>query len=280
MSISLGRLRLGRGKPKPEPDPEGRMTLIEHLRELRNRLFKAVIAIAIAVAVLNINVIYETLFVLLKEPFAEGLAQARPEIDAKLVFNDVAGPLMLRLKITLVAGLVVTCPVWLYQLWAFVVPGLHRRERKWSMIFVGIAAPLFIGGVLLGYFAMPKGVGILFDFTPGGVSNYIQLGTYLTFVLRLLLVFGVAFLIPIVVILLNMVGVLSAERIGKWRSGIVFGIFVFSAVATPSVDPITMLLLALPMCALFLSSELVARVLEKRKKARLASQGIDLEIED
>lgn len=284
MSFSLSRLRRGRDSgdaaAESEPDDEGRMTLVEHLRELRNRLFAAVVAILVAVVVLNINPIYDTLFNLLREPFETGLANARPDIDAKLVFDDVGGPLMLRLKITLVAGLVISCPFWLYQLWAFVVPGLHRKERKWSMLFVGIAAPLFIGGVLLGYFAMPKGVAVLFDFTPAEVSNYINLATYLGFILRLLLVFGVAFLIPVVVILLNMVGVLSAKRIGKWRSGIVFGIFVFAAVATPSVDPITMLLLAIPMCALFLSSEVVARLLERRKRRNLAAQGIDLDIDE
>lgn len=274
MSISIGRLKIGRDTPK---DPEGRMTLVEHLRELRFRLIVAVLAIVVGMVVTLI--FYDTIFNLLKEPFWDTVNQLKREreLNAELVIGDVAGPLMLMLKISLVGGLVISSPVWLYQIWAFIMPGLHRNERKWSMVFVATAAPLFIIGVLIGYFALPKGLNVLIDFTPMEVSNFVQLDTYLSFTLRLLVVFGISFEIPIFVILLNLVGVLSAARLKKWRAPIIFVLFVFAAIATPSTDPITMLFLAVPMSVLFVASEVIARVIERRRRERLRAAGVDID---
>ncbi|GAA2759539.1 twin-arginine translocase subunit TatC [Actinopolymorpha rutila] len=276
MSLSLGRLRVRRPS-KPSPDPEGRMALVEHLRELRSRLFKAVGAILLGMILGWI--FYPQLFDLLREPLDMAIKnlQAQRNVDVKLVFGDVAGPLMLQLKVALIAGLVISSPVWLYQLWAFILPGLHRNERKWTMVFMGSAAPLFIGGVVVGYYAMPKGLNVLIDFTPSGVSNYPSVDVFLSFVLRLLLVFGVAFEIPVFVVMLNLVGVLSSATLARARAWIIFGIFVFAAVATPSTDPVTMLILAIPMTILFLASEQIARLTDRRRKAKLIAQGIDIE---
>ncbi len=278
MSLSLGRLRVW-GSQKPEPDPEGRMTLIDHLRELRSRLIKAVVALLIGMSVAWY--FHDQLFDLLSQPLYEATSRFPPEkgIKPEINFPGAATPLMLMLKISLVAGVVLSCPVWLYQIWAFIVPGLHRHERKWSMVFLGTAAPLFITGILLGYWVMPKGLEVLLGFTPRGdlYQNILNIEEFLDFILRVLLVFGIAFLIPIFVVLLNIVGVLSAERIKKWRAPIIFCIFVFAAVATPTIDPITMLLLAIPMCVLFFISELIARFIEGRRRNRLMEQGIDIE---
>ncbi|MFD2080476.1 sec-independent protein translocase protein TatC [Actinopolymorpha cephalotaxi] len=276
MSLSLGRLRVRRTS-KPEPDPEGRMALVEHLRELRSRLFKAVGAILLGMILGWI--FYPQLFDLLREPLDMAIRNLKVQrnVDVKLVFGDVAGPLMLQLKVALIAGLVASSPVWLYQLWAFILPGLHRNERKWTMVFMGSAAPLFIGGVVVGYYAMPKGLNVLIDFTPAGVSNYPSVDLFLSFVLRLLLVFGVAFEIPVFVVMLNLVGVLSSATLARSRAWIIFGIFVFAAVATPSTDPVTMLILAVPMTILFLVSEQIARLTDRRRKARLVAQGIDVD---
>jgi sec-independent protein translocase protein TatC len=280
VSLSLGRLR-GWRSPKPESDPEGRMTLVEHLRELRSRLFKAVGALVVGAIVGWI--FYDELFALLKDPLDAAVAAVnagRPrneQIELKLNINDVAGPLMLQIKVSAIAGLVATTPVWLYQIWAFIVPGLHRNERKWTMVFVAAATPLFIAGIVLGYLALPKGLNVLIDFTPVGVSNFPTVDRFLSFVMRLLLVFGLAFEIPIFVVMLNIVGVLTVARLSKTRAWIIFGIFVFAAVATPSTDPFTMLLLAAPMTILYLASELIARFIERRRRARLIAQGIDID---
>jgi sec-independent protein translocase protein TatC len=249
-----------------EPVGEGRMPLVEHLRELRNRLVKAVLAIVAMMVVAWI--FYDPLFALLTEPFEssiEALAAER-DIDATLTLAGPADPFTLQIKIALVGGVVLSSPVWLYQLWAFVVPGLHRQERRWSMVFGAIAGPLFIAGVLLGFLILPKAIEILISFTPADVSNLVQVDRYLSFVLRMLLVFGIAFEIPLFVVLLNLAGVVSSASLARYRAWIVIGTFVFAAVATPSTDPITMLFLALPMTGLFLVSELIARLVDRSRR--------------
>jgi sec-independent protein translocase protein TatC len=251
-----------------EPVGEGRMPLVEHLRELRNRLVKAVLAIVAMMVVAWI--FYDPLFALLTEPFEssiEALAAER-DIDATLTLAGPADPFTLQIKIALVGGVVLSSPVWLYQLWAFVVPGLHRQERRWSMVFGAIAGPLFIAGVLLGFLILPKAIEILISFTPADVSNLVQVDRYLSFVLRMLLVFGIAFEIPLFVVLLNLAGVVSSASLARYRAWIVIGTFVFAAVATPSTDPITMLFLALPMTGLFLVSELIARLVDRSRRRR------------
>jgi len=256
------------------PD-DGRMTLIEHLRELRSRLFKSVLAI-LAGTVIGWFA-YEELFQLLIDPFLKSVAQLEEtrDIDAQPVFTGIADAFLLQTKVSLVAGVVLASPIWLYQLWAFLLPGLHRNERKWTRIFVAIAGPLFFAGVLLGYFVLPKGLELLIGFTPGDVANLVQVDRYLSFVLRILLVFGVAFEIPLFVVLLSLAGVVSGQQLGKWRSWIIFATFVFAAVATPSTDPITMLMLAMPMTLLFGVSEIVARLIDRRRARESAEPDYD-----
>lgn len=259
------------------------MTLFEHLAELRSRLFKAVIAIVLGT--IGAWFFKDQLFDLMADPLnsaVSSLNDEKPGLDVKLNLASITTPLMLFLKISLVAGLIVTCPVWLYQLWAFVVPGLRSNERKWTRVFVGAAAPLFVAGIAVGYYVIPKGFEVLLGFTPesvdtaAGVVNIIRADELMSQMLRILLVFGVGFLLPVAVVLLNLVGVLSARRLAKWRAGIVFGIFVFAAVATPSVDPITMLFLAGPMCVLFLAAEITARLIERGRRQRMADEDPDL----
>jgi sec-independent protein translocase protein TatC len=277
--LSFSIARLVRRSPKAKPDDEGRMTLVEHLRELRSRLLKAVLALLVAMIVAW--QFRDTLFNLLADPLLSAVQRINVEkgIEPTLNFPSAASALMLNLKISLVAALVAASPIWLYQLWSFIVPGLHKNERRWSLTFVGTAAPLFIGGVLVGYWVMPKGLEVLLGFTPSGdiYSNIINVEEFLSFILRVLVVFGVAFLIPIFVILLNLVGVLTTERLSKWRAPIIFVFFVFAAVATPTIDPITMLLLAIPMSVLFLISEQITRLIARRRRAAMIAQGIDIE---
>jgi sec-independent protein translocase protein TatC len=255
---------------------DGRMTLVEHLRELRSRLFKSLIAIAVGTCIGWWQ--YGRLFDLLIKPFNTSIKAlaAERDIHASPVFTGIADAFVLQTKVSLVAGLVLSSPVWLYQIWAFIMPGLHRHERKWTLVFVSIAGPLFATGVVLGYYVLPKGLEILIGFTPGQVQNLIEVDRYLSFVLRILLVFGIAFEIPLFVVLLYLAHVVSSRQLAKWRSYVIFGTFVFAAVATPSTDPITMLFLALPMTALFLIAEVITRVLDARRRRR--GDADDLEI--
>jgi sec-independent protein translocase protein TatC len=240
------------------------MTLADHLREFRNRLGISVLAVVVGFVVAW--VFYGQLLDVLTDP-VQGVRETLQKRDThtEIVINGVASSFLLQTKVSLVAGLVIASPVWLYELWAFILPGLHRNERRWTVLFVGFAGPLFFAGVTLGYYVLPKGLLVLIGFTPDQATNLIELNDYLSFVIRVLLVFGVAFEIPLFVVMLNLAGVVRARQLAKWRGWIIFLTFVFAAVATPSTDPITMLLLALPMVVLFLISELIARVIDRRR---------------
>ncbi|HZG99103.1 MAG TPA: twin-arginine translocase subunit TatC [Nocardioidaceae bacterium] len=261
-------LRPARGSSAVAAVPDGSMPLLDHLRELRQRLFVSVVAIVVASIVAGL--FYDQLLALLQNPFEDSVRPLAEEqdINAELTINTVSGPFTLLLKVSVVAGVVAASPIWLYQLWAFIVPGLHRNERRWSMVFGAVAGPLFITGVLIGYYVLPKGINILISFTPDEVSNLVELSGYLSFVLRMLLVFGVAFEIPLFVILLNLAGVVSGRQLGEHRPWIIIGTFIFAAIATPSTDPVSMLFLALPMTLLFFISEIIARLVDRRRRAR------------
>jgi sec-independent protein translocase protein TatC len=172
---------------------------------------------------------------------------------------------MLQLKLCGVAAIVATSPYWLYQIWAFIMPGLHAHERRWSRVFAAVAGPLFLAGVAVGYYVLPKGLTVLIGFTGTKLQSLVDFGEYFSFFSRMLLVFGVAFEIPLFVVLLNLAGVVSGRTLGNHRPWIIIGTFVFAAVATPSTDPFSMLMLAIPMTVLFMLSEILARIVDRRR---------------
>jgi sec-independent protein translocase protein TatC len=267
------RLNLSWLKPPPAP-PDGSMTLFEHLRELRYRLVIAVGAIIIGM--IGSALFYPQLFDILRYPYDVAIADLKeknPDQVTDLVNIGLTSPFTLALKICAVSGMVLTAPIWLYQLWAFIVPGLLAKEKKWAMIFIGTATPLFLAGVAVGYLVMPKGISVLLGFTQDGVANLQNINDFLSFLLRLMIVFGIAFLIPLVVLMLNIVGVVKARQLSKARIYVIFGTFVFGAIATPSTDPFSMLALALPMSLLFMAAEAIAHVLDRRKAKRAAEAG-------
>jgi sec-independent protein translocase protein TatC len=248
------------------------MALSDHLRELRARLLKSVAVIILGMVVSLF--FFDQIFQLVLTPY-EAAQQALPEdVESLGTVGGAGGPLMLHLKLCGLVGLVATSPFWLYQIWAFILPGLHSRERKWTRVFAAIAGPLFLAGVVLGYLTLPKGLEILIGFTPEALTNLVEFGDYLTFLIRTLLVFGIAFEIPVFVILLNLAGVLSGAALGAHRPWIVIGTFIFAAVATPSTDPFTMLLLAIPMLILFVISEVICRILDRRRHDRERQAGV------
>jgi sec-independent protein translocase protein TatC len=262
-------------KPPPVP-PDGTMTLFEHLRELRYRLVVSTLAILLGMIVAWF--FRYDLMDILQRPYFEAidaLKAKNPDASTLLVNINLTSPLTLALKVSALAGVLVTAPFWLYQLWAFIVPGLLSKEKKWALIFIGAATPMFVGGVIVGYIVLPKAIAVLLSFTQSGVSNLQDINAYLSFLLRLMLVFGIAFLIPLVVLMLNIVGVIKAKQLSKYRTLVIFGTFVFGAVATPSTDPFSMLALALPMTVLFLAAELIAHILDRRKERRIALAGDD-----
>ncbi|ACY97886.1 Sec-independent protein translocase, TatC subunit [Thermomonospora curvata DSM 43183] len=247
-------------------DPEGRMPLMDHLRELRNRLIKAILGLLLGTVIGWI--IFQPVWDFLKEPYC-ALPESKDLNGAcSLVVNGIFSAFFLRLKIAFIIGAVLSAPVWLYQLWAFVAPGLYRNERRWTYIFMGAAIPLFFVGTALAYLTVDKGLSIFLGFVPEDVAALITVDHYLGYVLAMLLVFGLTFELPLFVVILNLAGVLTSARIRKSQRIIIFGIFVFSAVATPSADPFTMLALALPTVLLFEAAALLAFLNDRRRARR------------
>ncbi len=248
------------------------MSLSDHFRELRARVMRA--SVYLVVGTIVALFFYDFLFGLIFEPYNTAREALGEKAVTEAVITGVGTPLLLQLKLCAIAGLVATSPLWLYEMWAFVVPGLHRNERMWSRIFALTAGPLFIAGVAVGYYVLPKGIAALIGFTPGGLTQLTEFGDFFSFVSRMLLVFGVAFEIPLFVVLLNLAGVVSGKAIGRHRPWIIVGTFIFAAVATPSTDPFSMLMLAIPMLVLIGISEIIARIVDRRR-GRASPEEID-----
>jgi sec-independent protein translocase protein TatC len=257
-------------------DPEGRMPLMDHIRELRNRLVKAAIALVLAMVIGF--VFFHPIWNFVSHPFCSadirGHSGCRVAGD-QLVVTGVFDPFMLRVKIAFFVGLIVSSPVWLYQIWAFIAPGLYRREKRWAYLFVGAAAPLFAAGAVLAYLVMSRGLRYLLGLTPNGVINLPSIDTYLGYFQGMILGFGLAFELPLAVIVLNMAGILTHERFAKWRKLMIFGAFLFAGIANPSPDPISMLLLAVPCVVLVEVAEVIIWF-NDRRRARIPDPYDDL----
>ncbi|MFJ6700393.1 twin-arginine translocase subunit TatC [Streptomyces sp. NPDC091272] len=227
------------------------MPLIEHLRELRNRLAKGVLAI-LAVTIVALVYSQDLMQFITKSVPKCGPGMTSDGGNCAIVsFNTLMAPFSVTIQLSLTAGLVVSSPVWLYQLWAFVAPGLHRNEKKYTYAFVGAAVPLFAMGAYLAYMILPVSVKVLISLTPEGSANILSLGDVLDFTLRMVLVFGLAFELPLVLVMLNLTGVLSGKTMVKWWRAVIMGVFVFGAVITPTTDPVGMLALSGPIVVLY-----------------------------
>lgn len=248
------------------------MALSDHLRELRARLMRSALVIVVAFVVLLF--FYDQLLDLIFVPYNEARGRLGEDVKTEPVVSDLGGPLLLQLKLCGVVGLIAASPYWLYQIWAFILPGLHAHERKWSRIFAAIAGPLFFAGVATGYLILPKAIEVLISFTPQDTTNLIDFGKFFSFTTRMLLVFGISFEIPLFVVMLNLAGVVSGNALGRYRPWIIVGTFVFAAVATPSTDPFSMLFLALPMLMLFLVAEVIARAVDRRRGRNDVNTGL------
>jgi sec-independent protein translocase protein TatC len=257
----VGVVDVLRGKPHNAVGPDGRMALSDHFRELRARLIRSALLLTILFFVAIF--FYDQLFNLVMHPYNDAREQLGQSTQTTAYIQGATGPLLLQMKLSGIAALVVASPYWLYQIWAFILPGLHPKEKRYTRMFAAVAGPLFIIGVAVGYYVLPKGLAVLIGFTPANVQNLVEFDSYLSFFIRMLLVFGIAFEIPLFVVLLNFAGVISGRTLGKYRPWIVIGTMVFAAVATPSTDPFSMLMLAIPMLLLFMISEVIARVSDR-----------------
>ncbi|MEX5271317.1 twin-arginine translocase subunit TatC [Kocuria sabuli] len=247
-------------------NPQAQMALAEHLRELRNRLVKA--AVATVLGMVAGFFLYEPFMAYITEPL-QRLAEAEGS-EASINYSAVGSSFNIMVEVSLVLGLVLASPVWLYQLWAFVTPALHRTERRYAVGFLAAAVPLFLGGTAVAVLTLPTAVYALTAFTPVGGTNFISADVYLRFFLQLILTFGIAFVLPVFLVGLNMLGVLSGRTVLKsWRIVVVL-VMVVSAMAAPGPDPMTMFYLAVPLLTLFFVAVGLCLLLDRRRARREA----------
>jgi sec-independent protein translocase protein TatC len=254
-------------------NPEKRMGLGGHLRELRNRLFWSALFI-VAGAIVG-WMIFDQVFDLLQAPVVRYAAEH--DSNTTINFGSVTGAFDLRMQTSIFLGVLLASPFWLYNLWAFITPGLKKKERRYTITFLGTAVPLFVAGCWLAWVSLPYFIASLISFTPSGAANVINANEYVLFTIRVLLVFGIAFVLPAVLVLLNFIGILSAASILKsWRLA-VFISAIIAALATPVSDPMSMLLVMIPMTVLFFLSAGIATLHDRRAAKRAKALGLDFD---
>jgi sec-independent protein translocase protein TatC len=243
------------------------MSLSGHLKELRNRLFwSALFIIGGSVAGWYL---FDFVFNELQRPIVE--LASKPGSNVTVNFPTVVSALDVRVQVSIFLGILMSAPVWLYNLWAFITPGLKKREKRYTIGFVFAAVPLFVGGTALAWSSLPTFVVVLVGFTPDGAANVINASEYILFTIRILLVFGLAFVLPVALVMLNFAGVITAENIIKsWRMA-VFISAVVGAIATPVAEPMAMFLLMVPLLILYFLAAGVAFLHDKRVARKLAA---------
>ena len=244
------------------------MPLLDHLRELRKRVIRSALFIFMFSAIGWIQ--YNNIITTLAAPVCDLKAaqeSGSPSCGA-LYISGVLGPLNLQLKVSFLTGVILSAPFWLYQIWSFIAPALHRKEKRNSLFFIIAATPFFTIGAALAYYVLPLAIKVLFGFTPESLNNLIKFDDYLDFVLRLILIFGIAFELPVFLVSLNLVGVISGRSILKpWRFAI-FGITFFVAAFSPTADPLSMAALAIPLIALYFGAGGIALLVDKRREGK------------
>jgi sec-independent protein translocase protein TatC len=249
------------------------MPVMDHLRELRRRVIIVVLIVAVGAALGWY--LYPHTLAFLRHPYCGVPKQYRYTPpgggDCVLIYHGVLDGFTTRLKVSVISGAVFTAPLWLYQLWAFITPGLHRNERRYTIWFVIASTVLFAAGMLLAYLVLSKGLKVLLEQAGYGTQALLTVGDYISFVTLMLVVFGAAFELPLVVVMANLAGVLPARILRKTQRISIFLIFLFAAVATPSTDPFTMCAMAVPMVLLFEAAVLIATIHDRRKARRKAA---------
>jgi len=249
---------------------DGSMSLIDHLYELRSRLLKAFIGLLLGMILAFI--FYPHIFAVLKAPYCSLEASHRGTggTGCNLFQFTVFEGFTVRLRVAILAGALLSAPVWLYQLWSFITPGLHRNERRWAIRFVAASVLLFAAGASVAYYFLRHGLDFLLTIAGGGVEPLLGISSYLGFVSTMLLIFGISFEFPLLVVMLNLAGVVSYEKLRGWRRMEIFLVTVFAATATPTQDPFSMLGLAVPMWLLYEVALVVARTHDRRVARRAA----------
>src|SRR6202167_5571577 len=247
---------------KRQANPDGRMPLFDHLRELRKRVVKIAVAILVGAGVSW--AFYQRLWNFIQRPYCQAVGYCKVNVPGhSLIFNGVMDGFYLHIKVAVFAGIILTSPVWLYQIWAFVAPGLYSREKRWTYLFLGSAVPLFGLGCFFAFLAMSRGLTFFLSMS-GGNTKLFTADSYLGYWIAIIIGFGLCFEVPLFLVILNLARVITHERFKKWRRLILFLVFVFAGIASPSPDPLTMLLLGGVVAVLVEVAEVLIYINDKR----------------
>jgi sec-independent protein translocase protein TatC len=269
------------GPRRADANPQARMSLIQHLREFRRRL--VIVLVIVAVGAIAGWFLYNPIMTLLERPYCN--INPRYRFDGGggqcvLVYHGALDGFTTRLKVAVCAGVALTGPLWLYQVWAFIAPGLRKKERRYTYIFITASTLLFAAGALLADLVLRKGLSVLLSQSGDNVQAMLTVTSYLSFVIAMLVTFGLAFELPLLIVMANLAGVLSGRVLRKAQRISIFLIFVFAAIATPSSDPFTMCAMAIPLVVLFEAAVLFAVLHDRRVARRRAADTARHEIED
>jgi sec-independent protein translocase protein TatC len=265
--VVAGEVSPGRTRKRRPRNQDGSMTLFEHLKEFQVRLFRSVLGLLVGCAIAYRY--YDQIFAIVRRPFDLVVEEARAQGQTiTLAVSGVTDAFTLQLEVVVVAGLVLSLPIWLYQLWRFLAPGLKSTERRWAILFAAIATPLFLFGAAVAYQTMPNLLHLLLGFTPQNVANIINVNEYLGFIIQILLFFGIGALIPLIFVMLNFAGFLSGRGLLRQWRWLVIGVLTFAAVATPTADPFTMGMVAVPFLIIVVVAVLVMLLNDARRARR------------
>jgi sec-independent protein translocase protein TatC len=207
---------------------------------------------------------YDRIWSFIQRPYCQAVTYCRPyALGHSLVLNGVMDGFYLHIKVCIIASIVLTSPFWLYQLWAFIAPGLYSREKRWTYLFMGTAVPLFALGCGFAFIAMSRGLKFFISLS-GGLTNLFTADTYIGYWIAMIIGFGLCFEVPLFLVILNLARVITHERFKKWRKVIIFLVFVFAGIASPSPDPLTMLLLGGTVVLLVEVAEVLIYLNDKR----------------
>jgi len=249
-------------RSKRQENPDGRMPLMDHLRELRNRVVK--ISIAIIAGAIVSWVFFDRIWDFMQRPYCRAVGYCKVNtLGHSLFISNVMDGFYLHIKVSIIAGAVITSPIWLYQLWAFVAPGLYAREKRWTYAFLGSAVPLFALGCFFAFLAMSRGLKFFLSMA-GGLTALFTADSYIGYWVAMIVGIGLCFEVPLFLVILNMARVVTHERFRKWRRLIIFLVFVFAGIASPSPDPVTMLLLGGVVVVLVEAAEVIIYLNDKR----------------
>src|SRR5271156_4018990 len=242
-----------------QQNPEGRMPLMDHIRELRNRVVK--MALALVAGMIVGFIFFQPVWAIIQRPLCRTVIRGQIGCRSlgvnQLALTGPLDPFYVRVKVAVIVGVILSSPVWLYQIWSFIAPGLYAREKRWGYIFITTAVPLFLVGTGLAYLSLGRSMHYLLGLTPDGVANIIYVDQYMSFVMAMMLAFGLAFEVPLLIVMLNLAGILTHARFRKWRRVLIFGVFLIAGAANPSPDPVTMLILGGTCAVLVEAAEVI-----------------------